>query len=289
MKKVFYLVIFALCALVTSCEQEELEDPTRIEVDGIYYLLHKDGTAEVTYKGYTPPQPGIQVLATVLDIPKKVTYEGKRYKVTSIGETAFMWQHYLTSVTIPTSVKNIGEGAFSGCKGLTSFTIPNSVTTIGRSAFGGCSGLTSLTISNSLTSIEEATFFGCEGLTSIEIPGSVTTIGDRAFGSCVGLTSVTIHEGVTSIGVCAFGVCYNITSVTLPSSLTSIDRFAFYYNAGLQKIYSYAAIPPACADSVFDHVEQSAVEVYVPASSVGRYKMAPTWRDFNNIKALPTE
>lgn len=39
MKKVFYLVIFALCALFTSCEQEELEDPTRVSVSTASPLL----------------------------------------------------------------------------------------------------------------------------------------------------------------------------------------------------------------------------------------------------------
>jgi hypothetical protein len=48
-------------------------------------------------------------------IPESVEYNGKTYKVTSIGNFAF-----------------------NDCSGLTSITIPNSVTTIGYSAFSGC-------------------------------------------------------------------------------------------------------------------------------------------------------
>ena len=64
-----------------------------------------------------------------------ITYQGKTYRVTSIGERAFISCSRLTSITIPNSVTSIGERAFEGCSRLTSITIPNSVTSIGDIAF----------------------------------------------------------------------------------------------------------------------------------------------------------
>lgn len=52
--------------------------------------------------------------------------------------------HYLTSITIPNSVKSIGDNAFYYCYNLTSITIPNNVTSIGSNAFWECSGLMSI-------------------------------------------------------------------------------------------------------------------------------------------------
>jgi hypothetical protein len=48
-------------------------------------------------------------------IPESVVYEGKTYRVTSIGAEAFKKCNRLTSVTIPNSVTSIEEYAFQGC------------------------------------------------------------------------------------------------------------------------------------------------------------------------------
>ena len=102
-----------------------------------------------------------------ITILSKITIDGRRYSVTSIGYSAFAKCSRLTSITIPNSVTSIGDGAFIGCSGLTSVTIPNSVTSIEEYAFCGCSSLTSVTIPNSVTSIGNSAFSGCSGLTSI--------------------------------------------------------------------------------------------------------------------------
>ena len=147
--------------------------------------------------------------------------------VTSIGDDAFNYCEFLTSVTIPDSVTSIGEGAFEDCTSLTSVTIPDSVTSIGSSAFEDCTSLTSVTIPDSVTSIGDYAFDGCTSLTSVTIPDSVTSIGELAFGSCTSLTSVTIPDSVTYIGYSAFNGCTSLTSVTIPDSVTSIDWYAF--------------------------------------------------------------
>lgn len=128
------------------------------EVDGIYYNINSDGTSvSVTFKGSSYDSYSNEYSGAVT-IPATVTYSGKTYSVTSIGDSAF-----------------------DGCSGLTSVKIPNSVKSIGKYAFYGCSGLTSVEIPNSVTSIGEGTFWYCSGLTSVVIPNSVTSIGNSAF------------------------------------------------------------------------------------------------------------
>ena len=147
--------------------------------------------------------------------------------VITIGKNAF-WGCNDLDITIPSKVTSIGDYAFYGCDGITSITLPNSVTSIGKFAFYGCDGAKSLTIPNSITTISNSAFAYCSGITSLAIPSSVTSIDDSAFSLCTGLTSVTIPNGVTSIGEFAFFRCDKITSVTIPKSVISIGERAFY-------------------------------------------------------------
>ncbi len=168
-------------------------------------------------------------------IPSEVTYNKKKYSVTTIGDYAFA-NCNLTDITIPSSVTTIGGGTFDGCTNLTNITIPNSVTTIGGRAFNGCIGLTNITIPNSVTTIEYSAFNGCIGLTNITIPNSVTTIGNGAFNGCIGLTNITIPNSVTTIGNGAFNGCIGLTNITIPNSVTTIGNGAFNGCIGLTNI-----------------------------------------------------
>ena len=121
----------------------------------------------------------------LLEAPRSLS--GKysiRKGVKVIGDRAFAWRNFLTSINIPNSVTTIGDKAFACCESLTNINIPNSVTTIGDSAFWNCD-LTNINIPNSVTTIEMGAFDGCKFLTNINIPNSVTTIEDGAFYGCI--------------------------------------------------------------------------------------------------------
>lgn len=152
------------------------------KVNGIYFniLSETDRTCEVT-KGDNYKKEYIYSMV----IPSSVSFSGKNYSVTSIGNGAFWDCARLTSITIPDSVTNIGDWAFKGCSSLTSITIPKSVTSIASFTFNNCSSLTSVTIPNSVTSIGTDAFSGCTSLTSVTIPNSVTNIGGSAFDLCI--------------------------------------------------------------------------------------------------------
>ena len=188
----------------------------------LYYNITSSSSpyqVEVTCQTYpqSSSSSSYSSLSGSLTIPSSVTYSGRTYSVTSIGEVAFFNCSGLTSVTIPNSVTSIGDYAFYGCSGLTSVTIPNSVTSIGDGAFLNCSGLTSVTIPNSVTSIGDYAFYGCSGLTTVNFNATnCTTMGSSSypvFNGCTSLTTLNIGENVTNIPANAFSGCSGLTTV----------------------------------------------------------------------------
>ena len=130
-------------------------------VDGIYYNKISSSNVEVSCKG--SPEYEDEYEDVYLDhivIPSSVNYNGRTYRVTSIGESAF-YNCSLTSIEIPNSVTSIGDHAVSYCSSLTSIEIGNSVTSIGDYAFECCSSMTSFEIGNSVTSIGVCAFKVC--------------------------------------------------------------------------------------------------------------------------------
>ena len=112
MKQKLFGRLAAAAVLLLSAASAMAHD---FEVDGIYYNKNSDGTSvSVIYKGSSYSSYSNEYSGAVT-IPASVTYSGKTYSVTSIGEEAFRDCSGLESVAIPNSVTAIGDDAFSRC------------------------------------------------------------------------------------------------------------------------------------------------------------------------------
>ena len=172
MKKICPL-LFTLLMCTVATKAATPDSISVVNADGvkIFYNFINDRTElEVT------TMPSIEKYTGDIVIPETVTYGGKTYKVTRIGDKAFQSDDP-TSVTIPNSVTSIGEEAFYNCWKMTSITIGNSVETIAENAFYGCRVLTSVTIPQSMTSIGKSAFAGCTALTSLVIEDAPVSLG----------------------------------------------------------------------------------------------------------------
>ena len=255
LKRTFVSVVL-ICFALTGMAQ------TTFTVDDLNYSVNPDGVS-VTLTGHVD---GYNATGP-LNIPASVNYEGNDYAVTTIGNSAFLYYFYLTSLTIPNSVTTIEDGAFAYCSGFTGdLVIPNSVVTIGQSAFFTCYAFDGdLVIGNSVTTIGDYAFDDCNGMHGVlNIPSNVTTIGLDAFRYCdfggitvdaanpvfdsrdncnaiirtstnelvTGCVNTVIPTSVTAIGDNAFCGLSGLTTVNIPESITSIGAgaFAFCFN-----------------------------------------------------------
>lgn len=98
------------------------------------------GTKNVTFSlnedGKTVSVYSIFDNGTATKIPSSIKVNGKSYKVTSIGDWAYMGTK-LKSITIPSTVTTIGEEAFKDAKNLKTININGNIKSVGENAFQG--------------------------------------------------------------------------------------------------------------------------------------------------------
>ncbi|MBR5394674.1 MAG: leucine-rich repeat protein [Bacteroidaceae bacterium] len=122
-------------------------------VDGIKYKMTAEDKVSVTYP--TEGKPGSSNPNTYTGdfvIPAQVTYEGKTYAVTGIGNYAFRYAD-ITSITMPEGLVSIGEEAIYKTQ-ITEITLPNSLTTTGTYAVGYNSKLEKITVGSNAAAKE---------------------------------------------------------------------------------------------------------------------------------------
>ena len=123
--------------------------------------LHKNKTAEIIK---------VSTSKKTVTVPSYLSYKGVKYKVTTIGESAFKGSR-ATKIALPGTLKYIDEKAFYGCKKLTSITLPGSTKSVGKSAFYGCNKLSKVTVnSTKITYVGKSAFKKCSTNLTIKVP-----------------------------------------------------------------------------------------------------------------------
>ncbi len=209
--------------------------------------------------------------------------------VSTIGKWSFyQCDEALEKVVVPESVTSIDYGAFEYCYKLKTLTIENAHTYIDQEAFCFCRELADVTLGENVSTIGQWAFYECLALTDLYVPESVISIDYGAFEYCISLKKLTIGNGCTTIGEEAFCCCYDLMTVSLGENVSSIESSAFEANAKLVSFTLLNTTPPSCGTTVFSTDVPSTCILYVPASAVSDYFIAPTWEEFSIQAILPT-
>ena len=187
--------------------------------------------------------------------------DGDMYDYTTWTLPWQQYAHQIYSISLPDGMTSVGASAFADCRFLESVTIPATVREIRYSAFENNRMLSTVN-------------FAAES--------ALTTIGNWAFYNCHELKNITIPEGVTEIGYAAFYGCTYMSELSLPESMQYIADNGFALCSKLRRMNVAASTPPTVAARTFEDVDRS-IPVYVPTESVGRYKAAPVWKEFNIV------
>lgn len=257
-----YLFVFVLLPILCQAKN-------RIEVDGLYYFLNDDFTAEVTSE-VDSRIPQYTIKGDIV-IPEFITVDGVTYHVTEIGNSAFFNCLQLKSVEMPNSITYIGDGAFMQNYKLENIKVSSGLTKIDRDAFDTCYNLKEIDLPESLTEIGDNAFFECKSLEVITIPSSVCHIGTQCFGACINLTEINVDsenkaycsndgvlfskdkkeliafplgrsgeyeipDGTITIKTKSFRGGVNPIQLKLPQSIETIEETAFYKCLGLESI-----------------------------------------------------
>ena len=171
-----------------------------------------------------------------LDIPEYI--DG--YKVTAIGDKAFMECETIVEVTIPSTVTSIGDSAFRTCPNLKYAYIPDSVTEMGTYVFYGCSSLEYAYLGKGITHLPDQTFNRCSSLFSLILEVWPTSAGKYVLGNASNSISLTVNNGSITI-LDGFTETYTkkFFDINLGTGVTSISDNAFSTFINVQSITYY--------------------------------------------------
>lgn len=199
-----------------TCPVEVREEETSTPASEFTYTTQNNNLTITGYKGSN----------TEVVIPE--TINGKTVAKVGSGSTLSGFDA-VTSVKLPSTVKEIGANAFYGYTSLTNIDLKN-VELIGSYAFYNCTGLTKITFPDTLTSIQRYAFYGCSGLNcNLIIPDSVTVIGDRTFYQCTNLKNLKLSNSLTTLTDGLFYKSGITGPLEVPEGITMIDGYCFAY------------------------------------------------------------
>ena len=251
--------------------------------------FHKYNGAPVKTVVWKVKNYGKRIEPNVFKLPIRSFVFGEN--VESIPDEILSESHlYITSITIPASVKTIGKESFTGCSQLTSVvwnaTFCGDNTNADDAPFYTMrQKITSFTFGDKVEFIPSYLCYQMTKLAEVTIPASVLSIGNHAFDGCTKITNIVVPNDVTTLGEYAFANC-GLTSATIGNNVSSIGKYAFMGNESMSAVYNEAVTPQSITANVFSDVNLPGCDLYVPESSISAYKNANVWKTFKSFNPI---
>ncbi|NLG04647.1 MAG: leucine-rich repeat protein [Clostridia bacterium] len=195
--------------------------------------------------------------------------------VIRIGEFASFHKEENISDYMPSNdgilrVYDIGSGyTLVQRDNLTSVSIPSSVKEIGNSAFWGCKKIKQINFFSGLERIEFCAFMGT-GITELKLPDSVKYIGASAFYGCQDLSKVTLPKNLEFLGMCNFILSKLDSNISTGNFI--VDGWYIKYKAGNDSYPKVLSIPEGTigiAEQSYSYInekENDTTKIIIPSS-----------------------
>lgn len=158
----------------------------------------------------------------------------ERYSgVTNVGAYAFKDCRYLTCMFLNDDITTISDSAFYKDEYLSAINMPRRLELIDKYAFYGCDTLTFVRARNCsrLRRIEDHAFYSCTMLAELRLPEGLTYIGPWAFAwdRILGQedTTLGLPSSLQTISTGAFAFVNHHKNLNIPANVTSIGDYAF--------------------------------------------------------------
>lgn len=285
------LIVMLLPSLLTTAQEERFYKRVG---DGQRLCLRRvqDGKERLAVAVCRDVQRDAAVgggMSGCLRLPEEVIYDGERYALVAIDDSAFMGSADLRAVVLPAGLHTIGDHAFDDCPSLHRLTVDCDSLGYAHAAFGGSTRIDTLIVGPTARSLQPYVF---SGLAGIEV---VLFASERAeemrnvfFGNtsaatlCVGeqveripsflcynFTGLqrVVYEGrtVCTIGECAFVNCRELRTIVVPSGVEDVGANAFAY-CDPQYVFFESERPPRMRGNPFLGLERY-VHVGVPCGT----------------------
>lgn len=187
---------------------------------------------------------------------------------------------------IPEGTTTIASRAFQNCE-LSSVIIPSSMRQILPKAFADCKKLSTVEIRDGIKNLgigrSTLLFYNCDNLKHIEIPSSVQMIAEQAFDGC-NLESVKFNEGLLQIMNNAFTSSLLTGDVVLPSTLDYIGDSNF--QSAKQITVLGDKIPFGLISAVTATYEQTNKSKYIKLQCPNKTLFLPRYIDVTSAEWL---
>ena len=158
----------------------------------------------------------------------------ERYSgVTNVGARAFKDCRYLTCMFLNDDITTISDSAFYKDEYLSAINMPRRLELIDKYAFYGCDTLTFVRARNCsrLKRIEDHAFYSCTMLAELRLPEGLTYIGPWAFAwdRILGQedTTLGLPSSLQTISTGAFAFVNHHKNLNIPANVTRIGDYAF--------------------------------------------------------------
>ena len=146
---------------------------------GLYKIASVDNiNPTVEYMGTTASGKKKKTVS----IPEYVSYNGVKYRVTSVAAKCFKNNKKLTNIKIASSITKIGNSAFEGCSNLKTVTVGKGLKAIGKNVFKNCKSLKKITLkSTKLKTVGKTTLKGVNAKCRIKVPAKKVKAYQKLF------------------------------------------------------------------------------------------------------------